>query len=158
MKSLKTILGTFLVTTMFAFTSGGDKAPQKVKNAFAKKFPTAKKVKWEKENEKEWEAEFKMNRTEYSANFLSDGTWQETEHEIKEKEVPQNIMSSLKKAFPDFEMEEAEISETAKGMVYEFTIEKGETEMEVAIDTNGKLIKKEIKKDNDEGEDNDDEN
>mgnify|MGYP003635854094 CR=1 FL=1 len=145
MKSLKIILGAFLVTIMFAFTSGGDKAPQKVKDAFAKKFPTAKKVKWEKESEKEWEAEFKMNKTEYSANFLSDGTWQETEHEIKVKEVPQNIMASLKKAFPDYEIEEAEISETPKGIVYEFAIEKGETEMEVAIDTNGKVVKKEVK-------------
>lgn len=59
MKSLKIILGALLVTTVFAFTSGGNKAPQKVKDAFAEKFPTAKKVKWEKENEKEWEAEFK---------------------------------------------------------------------------------------------------
>ncbi len=74
MKSLKIILGLLLVTSIFAFTSSADKAPKKVIDAFTKKFPTAKKVKWEKENDKKWEAEFKMNRKEYSANFLSDGT------------------------------------------------------------------------------------
>ncbi|GAL64576.1 hypothetical protein [Algibacter lectus] len=43
MKTLKVILGIFSVTILFAFASGGDKAPQKVKDAFFKKFPTAKK-------------------------------------------------------------------------------------------------------------------
>lgn len=153
MKSLKFILAAFLVTTMFAFTSKDDKAPQKVKESFNKKFPKAKKVKWDKESDTEWEAEFKMNRTEYSANFLSDGTWQETEHEIKVKEVPQNIMSSFKKAFPDYQIEEAEISETTKGLVYEFAIEKGETEMEIAITTNGKIVKQEVKTEDTEDKD-----
>jgi len=149
MKTLKVILGAFLVTTLFAFASGGDKAPKKVKDAFAKKFPTAKKVKWEKENATEWEAEFKMNNTEYSANFMADGTWTETEHEIDEKEIPAIVKKALSTNFPVYEMEEVEISETAQGMVYEFEIEKGETEMEVAIDANGKIVKQEVKKEDD---------
>lgn len=150
MKSLKIILGAFLICTLVAFTSGGDKAPQKVKQAFAKKFPTAKKVKWEKENASEWEAEFKMNKVEYSANFLEDGTWKETEHEIEEKAIPKNVKAALMTAFPGYEIEEAEISETKDGMVYEFEIEKGELEMEVAINSSGKVVKQEVKKeDND---------
>ena len=149
MKTLKVILGAFLVTTLFAFASGGDKAPQKVKDAFVKKFPTAKKVKWEKENTNEWEAEFKMNKVEYSANFLEDGSWTETEHEIEKKDVPQNVMSALKTAFPNYEVEEVELSETPKGTAYEFEIENDETEMEVAINSNGKIIKQE-KADKDE--------
>ena len=154
MKTLKVILGAFLVTTLFAFASGGDKAPQKVKEAFAKKFPTAKKVKWEKENANEWEAEFKMNKVEYSANFLEDGTWKETEHEIDENDIPQNVKAALASSFPGYEMEEAEISETQNGTVYEFEIEKGETQMEVAIDPNGKIVKQEVKKeDNKEDKD-----
>lgn len=154
MKTLKIISGVFLVTALFAFATGGGKAPQKVKEAFAKKFPTAKKVKWEKENGTEWEAEFKMNSVEYSANFLEDGTWKETEHEIEEKDIPQNVKASLASSFPGYEMEEAEISESENGTVYEFEIEKGETEMEVAIDASGKIVKQEVKKDKDK-EDND---
>lgn len=136
-----------VLSILLALTSCDKKevAPKKVADAFTKKFPTATDVEWEKESETEWEAEFKMNKTEYSANFLSDGTWQETEYEIKVKEVPQNIMASFKKAFPDYEIEEVEISETPKGIVYEFAIEKGEMEMEVTIDTNGKVVKQEVK-------------
>ncbi len=150
----KVIIGIGLVfasVTLIAFTpETKDKVPQVVKDAFAKKFPTAKKVDWEKENEKEWEAEFKLNKVEYSANFLEDGTWKETEHEIDEKEVPQNIILSLKSNFPGYEIEEAEISETAEGMVYEFEIEKGKNEMEVAIDVHGKVIKKQSEENEDD--------
>ena len=154
MKSMKVILGAFLACTMFAFASGlSNDVPQKVKEAFAKKFPTAKKVKWDKESETEWEAEFKMNKTEYSANFMADGTWKETEHEIDEKEIPAIVKKALSTNFPGYETEEVEISETAQGMVYEFEIEKGETEMEVAIDASGKVVKQEVKKEDKEDKD-----
>jgi len=142
----KLILGVGMVVvaiTTIAFTSENkEKVPQAVKKAFEKKFPNVKKVDWEKENESEWEAEFKLNKLEYSANFLANGTWQETEHEITEENVPQNILSSLKASFPGFEMEEAEISETTEGTFYEFEIEKGKDEWEVTLDSNGKVIKK----------------
>lgn len=146
MRSLKIILVAFVGCLLFAFSSKEGKTPQKVKDAFVKKFPTAKKVKWEKENVTEWEAEFKMNKVEYSANFLEDGTWKETEYEIEERDIPQNLKSVLLAAFPEYEIEEAEISETLSRLVYEFSIEKGETEMEVAIDSTGKIVKEEAKK------------
>ena len=122
MKLLKVILGVFLACSMFAFISKGDKAPQKVTDAFVKKFPNVKKVKWEKENATEWEAEFKINKVEYSANFMEDGTWKETEHEIDEKEIPQTVKTALTKGFPSYEIEEAEISETKEGTVYELLL------------------------------------
>jgi hypothetical protein len=154
MKIITGLLGLLMAASLVSFNVGdGDQVPQKVKDAFTKKFPMAKKVDWEKESEKEWEAEFKMNNVEYSANFLEDGTWQETEHEIEEKDVAQNVLKALKNGFPDFEIEETEISETNTGKVYEFDLEKGEKEMEVAIDPTGKVVKQELK--NEDNEDND---
>ncbi|HZJ19858.1 MAG TPA: PepSY-like domain-containing protein [Pricia sp.] len=145
MKKVK-ILGTLALamvmgTGIYAFGPGDD-APKKVKDAFAKKFPTVKKVKWDKENETEWEAEFKMKGTEYSANFMEDGTWKETEHEIKKNAIPANVKTTLDTEFSGYKIGEAEISETSEGSVYEFELEKGEQAMEVAIDTNGKVAKK----------------
>tara|TARA_R110002049_G_scaffold309289_3_gene520283 strand:- start:4728 stop:5192 length:465 start_codon:yes stop_codon:yes gene_type:complete len=149
MKIIKIVPSLFLGFAMFAFTSVNDKVPQKVTEAFAKKFPTAKKITWEKENATEWEAEFKMNKIEYSANFLEDGTWMETEHEIKKAAIPKNVKDALMEAFPGYDIEEAEISETQKGTLYEFEIEKGESNMEVSINADGKIIKKEIKEEDD---------
>jgi uncharacterized membrane protein YkoI len=157
MKTIKILFGALFAVAILAFTSIGDKAPKKVLDAFANKFPNANDVKWEKENETEWEAEFKMDKIEYSSNFLEDGTWKETEHEIDEKDIPLNVKKSLMESFPGFEIEEAEISETPNEIIYEFEIEKGEVEMSVVMTTDGKIVKQEIKKDNgDDGDDGDD--
>ncbi len=145
------ILGAVLVSAMFGSgmyaCTGKSDVPQKVKEAFDKMFPSIKSVKWDKESDSEWEAEFKMNGTEYSANFLEDGTWTETEHEIKQNDVPENVKTALVSDFPGYKIEASEISETTDGMIYEFEIEKGKSEMEVAIDNTGKVVKKEMEKD-----------
>lgn len=142
MKMLE-FLGIMLMSaSLFAGTVKKD-VPKVVKDAFAKKFPNAKSVSWDQENASEWEAEFKMDGAEYSANFTNDGAWKETEHEVKQNDVPQNVMASLKKEFPGYGIKESEISETAEGMVYEFEINKSGKTMEVAIDKNGQIVKKE---------------
>lgn len=150
MKKIK-ILGALLFAAaigsgIYAFGTSED-VPQKVKEAFAKKFPGVKKVKWEKESDTEWEGEFKMKGTEYSANFLEDGTWQETEHEIKKSEIPTNIKTVLDTQFSGYKIEESEISETSESFVYEFELEKGKTEMEVSIDKAGKVVNKKMSED-----------
>ena len=149
MKRVKTLGATLLViaigTGIYAFSTGID-VPQKVKYAFAKKFPKAKRVKWAKESDTEWEAEFKLKGTEYSANFLEDGSWQETEREINIKTIPVNIKNTLESEFSAYQIEEAAISETLNGSMYEFELEKREEELEVVIGMNGKVIKNEISK------------
>ncbi|MDB4291798.1 PepSY-like domain-containing protein [Maribacter sp.] len=153
MKKLR-ILGAVLFAAaigsgIYAFGTNED-APQKVKEAFAKKFPAVKKVKWEKESDTEWEGEFKMKGMEFSANFLEDGTWKETEHEIKKKAIPANVKTTLDTEFSGYKIEEAELSETQEGSVYEFELEMGEEELEVVIDTNGKLVSKKIMSEDEE--------
>ncbi|WP_431160796.1 PepSY-like domain-containing protein [Flagellimonas beolgyonensis] len=145
MKNKKIIIGlplaALLGLALFAFASNRS-VPLRVKAAFVKKFPHVKKVKWDKESDAEWEAEFKMDGMEYSANFLEDGTWKETEHEIKIKDIPDTVKATLNSEFAGYEIEEAEISETVDGLTYEFEIEKGEEELEVAIDAQGKVTYK----------------
>ena len=78
--------------------------PEKVKTVFSKQFPEAKKVEWEQVNEREWEAEFRMDGKEYSANFSTDGQWMETEFEIKKSDIPENIKTILAVNFKDYEI------------------------------------------------------
>ncbi|GBF21574.1 hypothetical protein C21_03760 [Arenibacter sp. NBRC 103722] len=145
MKKIK-ILGAVLFSAVigsgiYAFDTNKD-VPIRVKEAFAKKFPNIKKVKWEKESNSEWEGEFKIKGMEYSANFLEDGTWKETEHEIKRNAIPSNIKTILDTEFSGYKIEEAEISETQSGSVYEFELEKGELNTEITIDLKGNVISK----------------
>lgn len=147
MKNKKIIIGlplaALLGLALFAFASNRS-VPLRVKAAFVKKFPQVKKVKWDKESDAEWEAEFKMNGMEYSANFLEDGTWKETEHEIEQKDIPDAVKATLDTELSGYEIEEAEISETVDGLTYEIEVEKGEQELEVSIDVHGKLTHKQV--------------
>jgi hypothetical protein len=129
----------------FVVMSCAQSTPSAVKSTFAKKFPNAKSVEWEKENDSEWEAEFKINEVEYSANFSNDGTWKETEHEIKESELPNAVKNTLDNQFGDYKVEEVELIETPEFSGYEIELEKGEETIELAIDNSGKVLKKKVK-------------
>ncbi|PIB34966.1 hypothetical protein BFP72_05950 [Reichenbachiella sp. 5M10] len=153
---LITVLLIAFIMQSCAQKSDSKNVPEKVLSAFKAKFPDAKKVEWEMENDTEWEAEFKRNGKEYSANFGTDGEWSETEYEIKASEIPANIRAILDQNFSDYEIEEPEVTETPQGNSYEMEIEAGEEEFEVAIDTKGKLTKKKEEEDEDNEEDEDD--
>jgi hypothetical protein len=149
MKTVKLIVVAFLAISINACAQNGN-VSEKVKTAFEQKFPNAQKVKWSKENETEWEAEFRFKGEEYSANFTTDGIWKETEHEIETSAIPLNVKQTLDAEFAGYKIEEAEISETAEGSVYEFALEKDEQDMEVAISPEGMVKKKEVKKEDED--------
>lgn len=153
MKKLFLLVSAIGLISLGACGQANKDVPAAVKSSFVQKFPDASKVKWDMENENEWEAEFKMDGKEYSANFEVSGVWKETEYEIKKSEIPVLVKTMLDKEFAGYKIEEAEVSETANGKVFEFKLENDETEMEVAIDPNGNVIKKEVK--SKEGEDED---
>lgn len=142
----------FLATVLLGLSSVscGQSAPENVKEAFSKKFPDAKDVKWEKENKSEWEAEFKMAGEEYSANFSNEGEWMETEHEMKISDLPNVVKNTLSSEFDGYEVEEAEMVETPKFKGYELELEKGKSTLEVVFDANGKVLKKKEEKEDDD--------
>ena len=153
---MKNLVLVFVAASFMSLAACGQNAkdlPTKVKTAFEQKFPGAQKVKWGKENATEWEAEFTLNSKEYSANFNADGHWIETEYEIGEKEIPAAVTKTLSEEFSGYKLVESEISETANGKVYEFEIKTGSGKMEVAINTDGTIVKKETKKEKGEGKD-----
>ena len=155
---MRNLMILMVLASTMAFTACGQKSkvPAKVKTAFTEKFPNATKISWGKENAKEWEAEFKMNGKEYSANFDNNGNWKETEYRIDKSDIPSAVKSTLDKNYKGYNIEVAEISETVSGKVYEFMIEKGDSDMEVVINSDGKLVKKEEKKENDEADEEND--
>jgi uncharacterized membrane protein YkoI len=141
---MKNLLFIAMLTGIFLTACGQKKdVPQAVKTAFNQKFSNATKVKWENEDENEWEAEFKMSGKEYSANFDSKGKWLETEYEIKKSEIPEAVQKTIKSEFREYEMEEAEVAENADGIFYEVKFEMDEKDMEVVFKADGTVVKKE---------------
>jgi hypothetical protein len=152
MKTSVLIISAALLMSFSACGQSGKDVPVNVKSAFTQKFPNASKVKWGKENEKEWEAEFKMDGKEYSANFDPSGTWVETEYEIEINEIPAVVKAAIDRESPGLKIVEAAVSETKDGKVFEVTAGKGKNAMEFVVDNNGVIKTKGLVKEEEEKE------
>lgn len=128
--------------------------PQPVKTAFTTKFPQATAVKWELEDGKEYEAEFKENGKERSATFSLTGQWMETETEIKTAELPAAVTQAIATSFAGSKVEEAETVETPdRGTFYEVELEKGEQPLEVQFAADGTVLKQDVEEEDKDDKD-----
>lgn len=138
----------FLIALLFGFVFTAIsqvEVPAVVTDGFTKKFPTATKVKWEKENDTEFEAAFKMDGKSMTACFDDKGNWVETEWEVKVKKLPEAVVTAVTDKYPGFKIDVAEYCETPDFTGYEMEIEKSEgkeeVEKEIQVSKDGKSIK-----------------
>jgi hypothetical protein len=143
MKKPVLIMAAVILISISACGQTAKDVPATIKTTFSQKFPTASNVEWGRENDQEWEAEFKLAGKEYSATFDNAGVWMETEYEISMKEIPAAIKTTLDKESAGFKIGESVIAENKDGKVYEFLLIKGKIETELLIDFNGIVTKKE---------------
>lgn len=127
--------------------------PSAVTSAFNAKFSGAADIEWGKESDTEFEAEFKLNGKTISANFDEGGKWLETELKITENEMPATVRATLKSEYGDYRVLKAErLEKSAEPVTFEVKLAKGETTTEVVIDEAGKVLKKEVVKEEEEAE------
>jgi hypothetical protein len=125
-----------------ATTFAQSKAPKEVETAFNAKFPKAIKVKWDKENATEYEANFINNGVEYSANFSIDGKWLETESPETFENLPVNIQTAFSNSHKGVKIKAvAKIETLNSGIQYEIEVKKGLKTVEYLYNSEGKLIK-----------------
>ena len=134
-----TAIAIFIVLTACAQV----KAPEAAQNAFNKQFPNAKSVKWGKENATEFEVEFKMNGKSMSANYQEDGTWTETEMDIKPADLPETVRHNIEADFNGYTMKEsAQIEKPGQSGLFETELKKGDETLEILWNGNGEIISK----------------
>ncbi|MBS1543377.1 MAG: PepSY-like domain-containing protein [Bacteroidetes bacterium] len=143
-----------IVSQSFAQQMKDGDVPVAVRQAFSQKFPKAKEVKWSKESNTEYEAEFKGESANQSSNFDSSGKWLITETEISTKSLPTAVQATLKREFSGYKIEESELAQTPdRGTFYELELEKGQEAIVAQIDANGKTLKTEKSKESGEKKD-----
>jgi len=143
---------TYLIlATTFTFgmsVSAQDNAPitvpETVKAAFTKQFPKAENAKWEMEDKTDYEVNFKQTGQKMSSKYSAQGKWMETEQGITEADLPEPVRKAIAASYADHKVEGAEKAETPEGTVYEVDLEKGEHEMEVVFNADGKVLKAKI--------------
>ena len=143
---MKQIIATTTLLIGLAFTAYSQEVPKAVAQSFSKKFPEAKSIKWEQENMEEWEAEFRENGINYSANFGLDGAWIETEQHILVNDLPKPIKSLILKNYSSYKIDHAEIIETPEFKGYEVELENKDQTIKLLLDKSGKILKEEIEK------------
>jgi hypothetical protein len=135
-----------LATTARAQKISADKIPPAVTAAFNTKFPKAEKVKWEMEDKKDFEANFKIGTVEQSATFNPEGKWVETETEIEASQLPQAIQQAVAKQFAGYKTKEASQVENEKnGSLYEVEVAKGKEIVEISFSPKGDVLGKKVK-------------
>jgi hypothetical protein len=135
---MKKIIVLVLSTLLSASTIKAIKVPEAIEKAFEQKFPTAKKVKWEKEKTNEYEASFLLNGKEVSALYSQVGQLKETETEISISELPKAVIDALNKKHPNVKIEEAaKIERSDNSVIYETEVKINKKHKDLLFDQNG---------------------
>ena len=141
MKNIFAVLVAAIVISMSA-NCQGIKVPAAVKNAFSAKYSNATHVTWGKENAKEYEAEFKLNNTNVSANFGLTGNWVETETVIPITDLPAVVTDAIKKKYPGAVITMAEKLEMPGGkLLYEAAFKVNGKKKSLELNPDGSLAK-----------------
>jgi len=112
-------------------------APASAKSAFAKAYPNATKVKWEKEDGN-FEVTFEDKGNEMSAIYSPNGVFMEIEHEMKVAELPASVSTYMKTHYKGVTVKgAAKITKADGSIMYEAAL-KGK---DVLFDANGKFVK-----------------
>lgn len=144
----------FILTVLIGITTMAQKTekeddekqvdvPAIVKDAFAKDFPSVKNVTWGAEDN-DFEAEFKLNGVDCSANYNKAGHRLETETTIKDDQLPKEALDYINKNFSNYKLlEAAKITDDKNVVTYEAGLELNGKSIEVIFDANGKFLEKE---------------
>lgn len=127
---------------------GKHEVPKPVLEAFEKSNPGAKDVKFEQETlhgKVAYEVEYKENGKEHELLYSADGTVVQTEEEIEVQSLPGPVTQAIAKAYPKGKIKEAEKVMKPDGTVtgYEVEIKEAGKELELELDTSGKILKTE---------------
>lgn len=116
--------------------------PDKAKNDFAKKYINATDVKWENKGSY-YLCHFKDIGVASTAHYHMDGTWDFTEKELKEADMPAAVKDSFSKsAYRDWQVKYTAYVENTKGeRLFRYELRKGAEKKFVFFDKDGKLIK-----------------
>lgn len=138
---MKKIMMMAIVAVSIAFTASAQKldaakVPAAVKASFSKQY-SGITAKWEKEEGK-YEANFKHNGNTMSALFETNGTFIESEMDIKVADLPATVLAYVKEHYKGKSIKEGAKITKADGTVnYEAEV----SAMDLIFDSNGKFLK-----------------
>jgi len=117
--------------------------PQAVLKAFEKSYPQAEATEYGKKivnGQTRYEIETKVGEVEKDFVYLPDGTLLQIEEDMPVKSLPEVIVKSVKKAYPEGEIDEADKITRGDKIEYEIVVEVDEIDYELLISSDGKIL------------------
>lgn len=139
MKKVILLAGIAISSASCAQSKENKEIPKVVSEAFAKEYPNTK-VEWDIEDDG-FEAEFKLNGKDASADYDKNGNKLAIEIEVNEFELPTSVLTYIKTNYPNQKIKEsAKITDSKNVVTYEAEIKIDGKKSDLIFDTNGKLI------------------
>lgn len=139
MKNIKFLILAIVMFPIFVFAE----VPKKIRDNFKAKFPTAQHVKWQKESNGDYEANFKDGGISKSANFSKEGIWIETETAIEHSKIPALVLQKFNKLSGNAKIyAAAQIEAQIHKTWYEIEYKKGRKTIELFFDVDGNQVNK----------------
>lgn len=115
------------------------KVPSVVQNTVQAKFANATNTEWEKKNNF-YEAEFKINKIEYTVYIDSTGKLVKHKMDMEVKDLPSAIIAAIGRDHAGYEIDEAEKLEKDGVIYYQVELEKkGEKDKELVFSSTGAI-------------------
>ena len=115
-----------------------DKVPSVVLNTLQAKFGNAVKIEWEKKNNL-YEAEFKMDSTDFSVYIDPTGKLLMHKQDIKKNELPASLSTVISTEYNGYKIDEAEKVVKDGVIYYQVELEgKGKRDLELVFTADGK--------------------
>ena len=153
---MKNLIIISLIVLTVSLLAQETKVPQNVQTVFKKVYSNVPDVKWDKEGDNQFEAEFTLKSVKTSVVLDEKGKLEETETAIKIAELPRTIAPYVSKNFEGYEITEAaKIVDDEGNVTYEAEISDGKVRKDLLFDKDGNQLQK--KADKMEAEDEEDE-
>jgi len=137
MKNIHLILAMLICTMTFAQE---EPLPNEINDSFYAKYPKAKYISWYNDGDN-YKIDFEILSDNFTALFSNDGSWMETGKIISDLEIPDAVLSSIEKEFPDNEISYGEfIENNTGGKFYRISIYSDEDYYTINLTSDGKIM------------------
>lgn len=146
MKKLSLLLVFIMTVGLVSCQESKDKkeeseVPQAVRTTFQQKYPGENDPDWKQDDHGYWESHFKIDGEKYRADFNADGSWVETENDIKPENLSDAIKKQIEEKFSDYEITEVERVDSAKkGIFFDVEFKQKGKNKDVEFREDGTII------------------
>lgn len=145
MKKALLAIALFATAGAFAGNIKSSSVPAVVKSYVEKTYPRVSPVEWNYEEKGNYyNAEFKIDGSEYSVDISPEGRLINSTNEIAATQLPQAATAYIGKQYPGFQVKEARKLVRRGSTYYEVDIHGQNSNQMLTFSENGKLLDKEL--------------